>query len=47
MADDYEHLIEVAAARAPAVVNLPPHMRDDGGGRMRALLGAFGLDVPF
>ena len=47
MADDYERLIEMAIAQPPNPPSLPPHMRDEGLRRARALLDRFGLDVPF
>ena len=47
MADDYERLIAAAAARPGAAMpaDAPRHLRDDGGGRLRALLAPFGPAV--
>jgi hypothetical protein len=43
MADDYERIMRDAASRPDPGVELPPHMRDPGDRRLKALLAPFGF----
>jgi hypothetical protein len=48
MADDYRRVLRLAASLpAPEPHGLPAHVTDDGGGTLRTITGAMGVDSPF
>ncbi len=44
MLEDYRRVLARAASAPAPRIDLPPHLRDDGGRRLRELMGAVGLD---
>jgi hypothetical protein len=47
MFDDYRHVLELATATALPGVALPPHLGDDGSGRMADILSSIGVAIPW